>query len=142
MSSHSAFTLFALAGYLFAAIFLSAGFYLRRKIRRIVDSALIVKGTIVSLEKASSVSSDSIDRAFHPVFTFRDAQGAEHRIRSTVGTYPAPHKVGDLVEVFYRPESPQEAIINPKGFFQMARICFFAGIVAAVIATVIMIFEI
>jgi len=141
MGGYSAFKLFALAGYLFAAIFLCVGYYLRAKIRRLVASALVAKGTVISLETATSMSSDSLQQVFHPVFGFRDTHGVEHRVRSTAGTYPATHKVGDSVEVLYHPQSPHEAIIDPKGFIQMARICFFAGIVAVVIATIIMILE-
>jgi hypothetical protein len=141
MGGYSAFTLFALAGYLFAAIFLCVGYYLRAKIRRHVASAQVAKGTVISLEAATAMSSDSLQQVFHPVFSFRDAQGIEHRVRASAGTYPTTHKVGDSVEVFYHPQSPHEAIIDQKGFIQMARVCFFAGIVAVVIATIIMILE-
>src|SRR5260221_10872439 len=89
MGDYSAFTLFALAGYLFAAIFLCAGYYLRAKIRRLVASALVAKGTVISLEAATAMSSDSLQQVFHPVFSFRDTQGVEHRVRCAAGTYPA-----------------------------------------------------
>jgi hypothetical protein len=85
MGGYSAFTLFALAGYLFAAIFLCVGFYLRAKIRRVVASALVAKGTVTSLETATAMSSDSLQQVFHPVFSFRDTQGVEHRVREAQG---------------------------------------------------------
>ena len=137
----STFTFLACGGFLFAAIFASAGYFLRVKIRRRLDSALVARGTVVSLEQATAMSSDSLQKVYHPVFTFCDVHGVEHRIRSEVGSYPATHRVGDAVEVFYHPQSPHEAVIDPKDFVQMARICIFAAVLAVVFATIILILE-
>jgi hypothetical protein len=141
MNGLSPFTWVALGGYGFAALFIWLGYYQRAKLRRLLGSASVAKGTVVALEKAISMSSDSVDPVFHPVFNFRDAQGVEHRVRSKVGSFPATHKVGDPVDVFYQPQSPDEAIMDVKSHILMARICVFGGLGAAVFATVILIFE-
>jgi len=141
MSGYGAFTFFALGVYIFAGLFLFVSYYLRGKIRRLMSSALVAKGTVIAIESDVSMSSDSVDKVFHPVFEFRDVQGVEYRVRSAAGTNPATHKVGDVVEVFYPAHSPHAGIIDPKGYIQMARIFFFAGIAAVVVATIIMVLE-
>jgi hypothetical protein len=134
MSGHNDLIL-AFAGYLLAALFLFLGYFLRSKNRRFLASALVAKGTIVALEKMPGSL-----WALFPVFTFRDVRGIEHRVRSTTGRYPPSHQVDDLVDVFYDPHAPQEAIIDPKAEIQIARICFLVGVVAAIIMTIIAIF--
>lgn len=141
MSGYGAFTFFALGVYILAGLFLFVGYYLQSKIRRLVSSALVAKGTVIAIESGVSMSSDSVDKVFHPVFEFRDAQGVEHRVRSDAGANPTTHKVGDVVEVFYPGPSPHAGIIDPKGYIQMARIFFFAGIAAVVVATIIIVLE-
>src|SRR5258706_9407012 len=38
---------------------------------------------------------------YAPVFSFRDAQGAEHTVHSSTASYPPEHQVGDTVRVLY-----------------------------------------
>jgi len=135
MSDHTFLALFASAAYLLAAVFFAAGFYLRSKTRRLLDSALVTKGKVVALEPSVSMSSEMIYRAFRVFFTFRDARDIEHRIQSSSYANPGDYKVGDVVEVFYNPQSPQEAIIDPEHSLQMARICLFGASLAALTAT-------
>ena len=125
MSEHSVITICVLAAYVVAAIFIWAGYRLRSKIRRLLPGAMVTNGTVVSVE--SAVVFDSGDCVFHPVFMFQDVQGIEHRVRSSAGKSPAACKTGDIVQVFYNPKSPHEAIIDPKDYVQMYRICFFAS---------------
>jgi Protein of unknown function (DUF3592) len=140
MSEHNVITLCLLAGYLIAAVFFWAGYLLRSKLHRHLHGAMVTKGKVVENVSSISLSSDSDVRVFHPVFAFRDAQGREHRVRSTSGTFPATHKEGDVVEVFYQPQSPQEAIIDPNGFIQMYRLCFCAAGLITIIITAILMF--
>jgi hypothetical protein len=72
---------------------------------------------------------------FRPLFTFTDAQGIEHRVRSLVSVFSGTHKVGDVVEVFYNSQSPQDATIDPKSSLQMASICLGAASAATIVAT-------
>jgi hypothetical protein len=135
MSDQTFLTLFALAAYAFAAIFFSAGYYLRSKTRRILDSAVATKGTIVSLEPSVSMSSSSIYKVFRVFFKFKDMQGVEHRVQASSYANPGDCNVGDIIDVFYDPRIPQKAITDPKTSFQMARICLGAAIAAGIVAT-------
>jgi hypothetical protein len=135
MSEQTFLTLFALALYAFSAIFFSAGYYLRSKTRRILDSAVVTKGTIVALEPWVSMSSGSIYKVFRVFFTFSDTQGVEHRVQASSCANPGDCGVGDVIDVFYDPRLPQKAITDPKTSFQMARICLGAAIAAAIVAT-------
>ena len=127
------FILIAAFSYVVAAIFVIVGRWLRTKLCRRLDAALVAQGTVVSLDRAS------LQEAFHPVVAYCDAQGVEHRFRSAVGSYPASHKVGDKVEVFYNPQSPDEAIIDAKDFARMSRICFLAAGLAVVLGTAVLV---
>jgi uncharacterized protein DUF3592 len=136
MSRPSDFIL-PVGGYLWAAFFLFVGYFIRSKTRRFLASASVAKGTVISLERSRLYHPAS--KAVEPVFTFRDAQGVEHRVRSNTGRYPPAYRVGDLVDVFYHPNAPQEAMIDPKGEIQIARILIFLGVAAAIIITIIVI---
>jgi len=56
------------------------------------------------------------DTFFYPVFTYTDPHGIEHRIYSSVGSYPPPHRVGETVTVLYIPGSEQNAQIDDWSF--------------------------
>lgn len=53
----------------------------------------------------------------YPVFTFQDAQGAEHRVTASAGQSKSAYTIGDEVPILYVPGNPQEARIN--NFSQM-----------------------
>jgi hypothetical protein len=125
---------FVLGGYLFGMIFLCVGYHLREKICRLKVSGLVARGKVVALEVSGSFSSE--DKALHPVFAFRDMEGIEHRVRSAVGSYPASHKVGDVVRVFYLAHSPHQAIIDPKNYTLASLIFLLAGLAAIAIGTI------
>lgn len=139
MSDHTFLALFALAAYLVAAMFIAVSFFLRSKIRRLLKTAVITKGTVLGLASGVTMSSESISRVFFPVFKFIDAQGIEHHVRSGVGTPSETLKFGDVVEVFYNPQSPQEAILDPKAYVKTGRTSLFAGSIAALVATSIVV---
>jgi hypothetical protein len=103
--------------------------------RRPFRAALSAKGSIVSLERSVSMSSEMVYPTVFPHFRFMDVQGIEHSVRSSVGVHPEAHKVGDVVEVIYDSASPQDAYIDPQAVRQMVRISIFAAALAAIIAT-------
>lgn len=55
-----------------------------------------------------------------PVFTFRDATGAEHTVRSYTGSNPPRFPAGSKVTVLYRANEPNEAHIEDRFFFWVA----------------------
>ena len=135
MSNHTFLVLFALAAYLFSAIFAVAGMVLRSRVRRLFQSALRTKGSIISLERSVSMSSEMVYPVVFPHFRFTDLQGVERSVRSSVGVQPETYTVGDAVEVTYNSASPQEAVIDPKTIRRMARIAIFASVFTAIVAT-------
>jgi len=139
MSEHTFLVLFALAAYLFAALFAVAGMVLRSRMRRLSQAALVTKGSIVSLEHSASMSSSIVYPTVFPHFRFTDLHGVERSVRSSVGVQPEAYTVGDVVEVTYDSASPQDAVIDPKPVRQMARIAIFASAFAAIVGTCIFI---
>jgi len=126
--------------FVLGAVFVIAGYYLRTKTRRLLGSALIAKSTVIGFETSMSPPGQTGVRhkVFYPIFTFRDAQGTEYRVRSGAGFAREKHKVGELIDVFYQPESPQQAIIDPKEYVQMAWILILSGIGAMVLAAAVL----
>lgn len=53
--------------------------------------------------------------ALFPVFTFRDASAAEHKVVSSNGSSHPKHQVGDTVPVLYRTDRPDKARIGEYG---------------------------
>ncbi|HWD90748.1 MAG TPA: DUF3592 domain-containing protein [Verrucomicrobiae bacterium] len=135
MSDHAFLILFALAAYLFAGMLAVIGIVLRWRMRRLFRAALSAKGSIVSLERSVSISSEMVYPTVFPHFRFTDVQGTEHSVRSSVGVQPEAHKVGDVVDVIYDSASPQDAYIDPLAVRQMMRISIFVAALVAVIAT-------
>lgn len=73
-------------------------------------------------------------KVYYPVFTFRDAQGAEHTIHSSWGSFPPQYEVGDAVPVLYSPGHPENATINR--FFAVWGMPLIIGILGAVYLSV------
>ncbi|KJY41556.1 hypothetical protein VR41_12085 [Streptomyces sp. NRRL B-1568] len=55
--------------------------------------------------------------AAYPVIEFTSADGTPRRFRDSAGSNPPSYKVGEQVEVLYRPNSPEDARI--KGFLSL-----------------------
>ena len=66
---------------------------------------------------------------YAPVFSFRDAQGADHIVYSSTASYPPKHQVGDTMRVLYSPEHPRDARI--ESFFSPWGLPFVTGLIAA-----------
>ncbi|EEF61515.1 DUF3592 domain-containing protein [Pedosphaera parvula] len=130
MSQHSTILLFVSAAYLFAGIFTYVGFFLRSQSQKFLQGAIVTKGRIVAMESSGE--------AFHPVFTFTDLQGREYQVHSMVGKFSTAHKEGEIVDVFYQPQAPHEAIM--KDSIRSYRMFFCAAALAFTIATLILIF--
>jgi Protein of unknown function (DUF3592) len=73
---------------------------------------------------------DNDGTAYFPVFTFRDAQGAEHTIHSSSGSFPPDYEVGDTVPVLYSPTDPTNAKIG--SLFSVWGISLITGILGGI----------
>lgn len=63
-------------------------------------------GVVVGLQASRRNSS------YAPIVEFIDRNGEKVRFTSSVSSYPPSFEVGQKVEVFYRPNQPQQAQIN------------------------------
>src|SRR5690349_15343081 len=130
MSGRTFLLLFSAAAYLLGGIFGGAALILRSRARQLLKSAVVTNGWIVSLERSVSMSSEMVYPTVFPYFKFVDAQGLEHKVRSSVGFEPEKYAVGDTVEVTYNPADPQQASIDPRSVQRVARISIFAAALA------------
>lgn len=73
----------------------------------LVRTSARARGRITELVERHSGGGTS----FNPVFVYTDRSGSEHKIYSSVGTYPPSHRVGETVTVLYTPGSEQSAQI-------------------------------
>jgi len=67
---------------------------------------------------------------YFPVFTFYDAQGAEHTIHSSSGSFPPAYEVGDTVPVLFSSADPTNAKID--SFFSVWGISLITGIISGI----------
>ncbi|HDZ22988.1 MAG TPA: DUF4870 domain-containing protein [Desulfobacteraceae bacterium] len=69
-----------------------------------LEKAVKTEATVVDVEKRKS----SDGTMFYPVFSFVDEGGNEHKIYSTMGSYPPEYEPGDPVLIFYDPQNPEK----------------------------------
>ncbi|MGR3279095.1 DUF3592 domain-containing protein [Acaryochloris marina NIES-2412] len=65
-------------------------------------------GTDVSRQKFSSVSGET----YAPIVQFRDFSGTVIEFKSNFGSKPPQYEIGELVEVLYRIDAPEQARIK------------------------------
>ncbi|HTL51091.1 MAG TPA: DUF3592 domain-containing protein [Planctomycetota bacterium] len=86
---------------------------IHRRTRKFLSEATRTHGTVVDLE----VGTGGDETTYYSVFEFTDGRGEKHRLRSGVASAPPAHKVGQKVEVLYRPNEPEKAKI--ESFFEL-----------------------
>jgi len=91
-----------------SAIGLPISLYAYFHAQSFVRSATQGRGTIVKLAEHSF----GLGKAYFPVYTFRDEQGRDHEITSSLGRYPPSHQVGDTVQVLYQASQPERARLD------------------------------
>ena len=67
---------------------------------------------------------------YYPVFSFHDAQGVEHTIHSSSGSFPPTYEVGDTVPVLYISTDPTNAKID--ALFSVWGISLITGIIGCI----------
>ena len=92
----------------------SAGFiltvYFGLSATTIYGGGVRIRGTVTRLEKSEALSSSN-SQTWHSVVEFKDSEGKSHETRTAVASFPAEYTVGDLVEVAYLKDNPDEARI-------------------------------
>jgi hypothetical protein len=82
--------------------------------RRFLREAEKTVGTVVRLEKTSSVSNlkrSTSQVVYRAVVSYRTSAGQIAEFRDQVSSRPARFEVGDTVDVWYRPSNPRQAIV-------------------------------
>lgn len=111
-----------ISGSICAVIALASWFYCWNFIR----TASHADGRVTQLLQRYDKENDLL---YAPVFVFRDAQGAEHTVYSSMASYPPMQQVGDSVHVLYSPDDPSHAKID--SFFSLWGWPFVTGQLAA-----------
>ena len=92
-----------------AACFILAGALLDGGYQRSTPDALQTRGTIVDFERRHS-------RQVYPVFEFKDADGATHRVVNSTQQAMARFSRGDSVPIAYSRIDPEQARIDTLWF--------------------------
>ena len=104
-------------------VLLGIAYFLWRRTREFVAAARPVKGTVISMLRDS-------EGASAPVFKFTASNGDVIEKRDTIYSTPAAHKVGDIVDILYDPNNPQNARVMKSSNL------YFAPILLAVMGVV------
>jgi len=73
-----------------------------------LEKAVKTEATVVDVEERKS---DDGTR-YYPVFSFVDEGGNEHKIYSTMGSYPPAYELGETVLIFYDPQNPEKTKLD------------------------------
>ncbi len=106
-------------GWLFALIGLGlviGGYFTYRHTFDFVENALMAQGTVTDLTRSARSGSSGSD-TYRPVVTFHDHEGQLVEFVSGVGSSPPAYRKGEVVEVLFLKEDPQDAEIN--SFFNL-----------------------
>lgn len=122
---------------LFASIFLAAGIgmlagtvFTYTNTSAFLKDAIKAEGTVVELIR--SRSDDSV--TYRPVVRFMNQQGKAIEFASLSSSNPPSYSEGQTVEVFYRPDAPQQAEIN--SFFSLWGVSVILGGLGSVFSTI------
>jgi hypothetical protein len=92
-----------------------------------VRTAAHADGKIIRMLEQRDKDDDTV---YYPVFSFHDAQGGEHTVHSSSGSFPPAYEVGDTVPVLYSSSDPTDAKID--SFFSVWGISLITGIIAGI----------
>ena len=104
-------------------VLLGIAYFLWMRTKQFVATAHPVKGTVISMLMDS-------EGASAPVFKFTASNGDMIEKRDTMYSTPPAHKVGDIVEILYDPNNPQDARVVKSSSL------YFAPILLAVMGVV------
>jgi hypothetical protein len=100
----------------------------------LLDTTQKTAGTVLELKQERGVRGMRQD---HPIVRFVVSEtGREAIFKSKVGLWPSPFEVGEVVEVAYDPDNPEQAEINsfwtiwlpPLGVMAFGLLCLWAGL--------------
>jgi len=106
-------------------ILLGIAYFLWMRTKAFMATARPVKGTVISMLTDS-------EGASAPVFKFTASNGDVIEKRDTMYSTPPAHKVGDIVDILYDPNDPQNARVAKSSSL------YFAPILLAVMGVAFM----
>jgi hypothetical protein len=109
---------------------LAGAAYWASSVEQFARGASHAPGTVIALERSHSSSSNS----YYPVVRYRTAAGQDLTFRSSFGSNPPSHAVGEQVELLYNESDPSDARI--KSFFALWGGQAIFGAIGAVFALV------
>ncbi len=119
---------------------LVAGFFLKSTYE---EAQTWPRATATVSELVARLDSDGSLSSYYPRFTFTAQDGQSYTALGSVGSRPARHKVGDVIEVIYPADNPAKAEISdafdlyflPGAFALMGMVEGFLGAVLMLIGT-------
>ena len=122
--------------YLLGAVFLTLGFYLRRRAERFLATSVEVLGTVVCMEQRRDIFQPESGPTFVPLVTYKDDQGRLYTLRRSWGEAPPPCEVGVRWPVYYQAANPHVAKLGPRlEIFRASQNCFVLGVFLLIFGT-------
>jgi hypothetical protein len=103
-------TILTIAFVLIGSVLLVAATIMTLQTRSFIASAIATNGKVVGLEPSNSGTRNKT--TYFTVFSFKDAAGQTHTIRTTSSQYPPPFQVGSEITVLYPVGLPESAQIK------------------------------
>jgi hypothetical protein len=85
--------------------------YFVRDTQAFVERGVAVRGEVVDLDWARSISGASGSGVYHPIVKYTTTAGEQRTFRSTSGSSPPSYRVGEAVDVLYDRTNPADARI-------------------------------
>jgi hypothetical protein len=119
-----------------AAITSGIAIYFFFQSQDLVNNGTSTKGTIVDLRHEVTDKSG----VYYPVVKFQSSTGDVLEVKTSFGSSPPTHKIGDSVEIFYDKNNPKRWTINhPFYLYFLVGIFGFFGVLLT-IATIVVLF--
>ncbi len=109
---------------------LAAAAYWASRVEQFARAARVAHGTVIKLERSHSGSSSS----YYPIVKYQTEGGEEITFRSSFGSNPPSHRVGEAVIVLYDGSDPHAARI--RSFFSLWGGATIVGAIGAVFTLV------
>ena len=120
--------IFFIVGTIFSgigALFLALGIFFYVDSQRFTTESVPTQGVVVdTILSTSTETSGRRTEVSYPVVRFGTAEGDTLVFKSGTGRYPPKYRVGDVVAVRYRPESPGKARIDDASSLLMLPLIF------------------
>jgi hypothetical protein len=102
------------------------GVRMMSNMKKAAEKSIPAQAKVVDVECEMSITGPSV---YFPVFEFTTTDGKLMRVRSSVGSAQRKHEVGDVVDILYEKENPEELIQKGSPAQTFAVLILFIGII-------------